>query len=137
MVIEWLTSLSRRFFGCRRQQGRVFQNIEQSILEQHEADERGPGDGNKGDEDRADLVIMGSGSIIPPLAQQGLIDEYQIVVIPVRERMFDGIGEKLTLTLTKTRSFGNGNVLRAQGLKREFQQNCYRHAGDLTVAGAC
>jgi hypothetical protein len=24
--------------------------------------------------------------------------------------MFDGIGEKLTLTLTKTRSFGNGNV---------------------------
>jgi dihydrofolate reductase len=80
------TSLSRRFFGCRRQQCRAFQNIEQSILEQHEADERGPGDGNKGDEDRADLVIMGSGSIIPPLAQQGLIDEYQIVVIPVRER---------------------------------------------------
>jgi dihydrofolate reductase len=62
----------------------------------------------------ADLVIMGSGSIIPQLAQQGLIDEYQIVVIPVvlgkGRTMFDGIEEKLTLKLTKTRSFGNGNV---------------------------
>ena len=61
------------------------------------------------------MVIMGSGSIIPQLAQQSLIDEYQIVVNPVvlgkGRTMFDGIKEKLTLKLTKTRSFGNGNVL--------------------------
>ena len=41
-------------------------------------------------------------------------DEYQIAVIPVvlgkGRTMFDGIEEKLTLKLTKARSFGNGNV---------------------------
>jgi dihydrofolate reductase len=62
-----------------------------------------------------DLVILGSGSIIAQLAQEGLIDEYQIVVNPVvlgkGRTMFDGIKEKLTLKLTKTRAFGNGNVL--------------------------
>ena len=62
-----------------------------------------------------DMAIMGSGSIVSQLAQEGLIDEYQIVVIPVvlgkGRTMFDGIKEKLSLKLTKTRTFGNGNVL--------------------------
>lgn len=61
------------------------------------------------------MVIFGSGSIVSQLAQEGLIDEYQIVVNPVAlgkgRTMFDGIKEKLTLKLTKTRTFGNGNVL--------------------------
>jgi dihydrofolate reductase len=61
------------------------------------------------------LAILGSGSIISQLAQEGLIDEYQIVVNPVvlgkGRTMFDGIKEKLSLKLTKTRAFGNGNVL--------------------------
>ncbi len=60
------------------------------------------------------LVILGSGNIISQLAQEGLIDEYQIVVIPVvlgkGRTMFDGIHDKLTLKLTKSRTFGNGNV---------------------------
>jgi len=61
------------------------------------------------------MVILGSGTIISQLAPEGLIDEYQIVVNPVvlgkGKTMFDGIKEKLTLKLTKTRTFGNGNVL--------------------------
>jgi dihydrofolate reductase len=62
-----------------------------------------------------DMVIMGSGSIVSQLAPEGVIDEYQIVVIPVvlgkGRTMFDGIKRKLTLKPTKTRTFGNGNVL--------------------------
>ena len=62
-----------------------------------------------------DMTILGSGSIVSQLTQHGLIDEYQIVVNPVAlgkgRTMFDGIKEKLPLKLTKTRAFGNGNVL--------------------------
>jgi dihydrofolate reductase len=65
-------------------------------------------------ESGADMVIMGSGSIVSQLTQEGLIDEYQFVVIPVilgkGRTMFDGIRDKLTLQLTKSRIFGNGNV---------------------------
>jgi dihydrofolate reductase len=62
-----------------------------------------------------EMAILGSGSIVSQLAQHGLIDEYQIVVIPVAlgkgRTMFDGMKEKLPLKLTRTRTFGNGNVL--------------------------
>ena len=62
-----------------------------------------------------DMVILGSGTIVAQLAQAGLIDEYQLVVNPVvlgaGRTMFDGIQEKQSLQLTKTRAFGNGNVL--------------------------
>ena len=61
------------------------------------------------------MAILGSGSVVSQLAQEGLIDEYQIVLNPVvlgkGRTMFDGIKGKLTLKLTKTRAFGNGNVL--------------------------
>ena len=71
--------------------------------------------GNMKQEPGPDMAIFGSGSLVSRLAQEGLIDEYQIVVIPVvlgkGRTMFDGIKEKLALNLTKTRSFGNGNVL--------------------------
>jgi len=60
------------------------------------------------------MAILGSGSIVSQLAQEGLIDEYQIVVNPIvlgkGRTMFDGIKKKLTLKLTTTRAFGNGNV---------------------------
>ena len=63
----------------------------------------------------AHMAILGSGSIVSQLAVEGLIDEYQIVVNPVvlgkGRTLFEGIKEKLTLKLTKTRTFGNGNVL--------------------------
>jgi dihydrofolate reductase len=61
------------------------------------------------------LAILGSGSIVSQLAQEGLIDEYQFVVNPIvlgkGRTMFDGIVNKLPMKLTKTRAFGNGNVL--------------------------
>jgi len=61
------------------------------------------------------MVILGSGSIVSQLTQERLIDEYQIVVVPVvlgsGRTMFEGIKEKLSLKLTMTRPFRNGNVL--------------------------
>ncbi len=61
-----------------------------------------------------DMAILGSGSIVSQLAPQGLIDEYQVLVNPVvlgqGRTMFDGIKEKLTLKLTRTRTFHNGKV---------------------------
>ena len=61
-----------------------------------------------------DMVILGSGSIVSQLTKAGLIDEYQVVVIPVvlgkGKTMFDGVPEKVPLKLTNTRKFGNGNV---------------------------
>jgi dihydrofolate reductase len=62
-----------------------------------------------------DMAILGSGSIVSQLAQQGLIDEFQVMVNPVvlgkGRTMFDGVEKKLNLKLARTRSFGNGNVL--------------------------
>jgi len=66
-------------------------------------------------EEGEDMVIFGSGSIVSQLTQEGLIDEYQFVVDPVAlgkgRTMFEGIKERLTLRLTRSRTFGNGNVL--------------------------
>jgi dihydrofolate reductase len=63
----------------------------------------------------ADMVIFGSGTVVSQLAQAGLIDEYQIVVHPIvlgaGRTMFDGVKQKQILRLTRTRTFGNGNVL--------------------------
>ena len=60
------------------------------------------------------MVILGSGSIVSQLAQAGLIDEYQFVVVPVAlgkgRTMFEGLKDKRTFKLTGTRSFRNGNV---------------------------
>lgn len=60
------------------------------------------------------LVIMGSGTIVSQLAQDGLIDEFQIVVCPIvigsGRTLFEGVTEKLNLKLTKSRTFGDGNV---------------------------
>jgi dihydrofolate reductase len=61
------------------------------------------------------MAILGSGSIVSQLAPHGLIDEYQIVVIPVvlgtGRTMFEGVAQKVPLRLIKTRAFKNGNVL--------------------------
>ncbi len=62
-----------------------------------------------------DLTILGSGSIVAQLAQEGLIDEYQILVNPVilggGKTMFEGMKTKANLKLVSARTFGNGNIL--------------------------
>jgi dihydrofolate reductase len=62
-----------------------------------------------------DMVIFGSGSIVSQLAQDGLIDEYQLIVVPVAlgkgRTMFEGVKHQLPMKPTKSRTFRNGNVL--------------------------
>jgi len=76
-----------------------------------------------------DLVIMGSGNIVSQLTQAGMIDEYQLVLFPIvlgkGRTMFDGVVKPLNLEPTKTRTFGNGNVLL-----------CYEPAGQGARVGA-
>jgi dihydrofolate reductase len=60
------------------------------------------------------MAIMGSGSLVSQLAPHGLIDEYQIVMIPIAlgkgRTMFQGIDAQVSLKLTTSRTFKNGNV---------------------------
>ncbi len=62
-----------------------------------------------------DMAILGSGTIVAQLAQARLIDEYQMVVVPVvlggGRTMFEGLKEKLPMKTIKARAFKNGNVL--------------------------
>jgi len=61
------------------------------------------------------MTLLGSGNILTQLAQEGLIDEYQIMVDPVvlgrGTPIFKGIQHRLNLKLTTTRTFRNGSVL--------------------------
>ena len=60
------------------------------------------------------MVIMGSGHIISQLAQEQVIDEYQVIVNPVAlgkgRTMFDGMDKLLSLKLISSRPFHNGKV---------------------------
>jgi len=62
-----------------------------------------------------DMVILGSGSIIPQLADEGLIDRFEFVINPIvfgcGKGMFEKIGSPIHLRLANTRLFENGNVL--------------------------
>jgi len=62
-----------------------------------------------------DMVIMGSGSIVAQLADEGLVDQFMIVVNPVvlggGKPMFSAASKRLSFKQTGTRAFGNGNVL--------------------------
>jgi dihydrofolate reductase len=62
-----------------------------------------------------DMVIFGSGNLVSTLAQQGLIDEYRIIVNPVvlgdGILLFKDLPDKLPLKLLKTKTFRSGNVL--------------------------
>ena len=62
------------------------------------------------------LVILGSGGLVTALAQAGLVDEYQLVIIPVvlgqhGRSLFGGLERGMDLRLARSRHFGNGNML--------------------------
>ncbi len=62
-----------------------------------------------------DMVVMGSGTIVAQLTDARLVDEYQVVVVPIvlgaGHTMFEGVAGTVDLALTRTRAFGNGNVV--------------------------
>jgi len=63
------------------------------------------------------ITILGSGSVVAQLAAGGLIDEIQMVVVPVvlgRGRtMFEGMATPLGLRLARSRVFPRGKVFLA------------------------
>lgn len=62
-----------------------------------------------------DMVIFGSGEIVSSLMQQGLIDEYRIILNPVilgnGNFLFKGLQDKLDLKLIKAKMLGSGVVI--------------------------
>jgi dihydrofolate reductase len=62
----------------------------------------------------ADMVILGSASIVRQLTDAQTIDEYQIAVSPVAlgggTSMFHNLSDKANLKLLASRTFKNGNV---------------------------
>jgi dihydrofolate reductase len=64
---------------------------------------------------KKDNTVLGSGSIITQLAEQNLIDSYEIMIDPVAigsgTPLFNGITHTLNLKLTGTRTFKSGVVL--------------------------
>jgi len=62
-----------------------------------------------------DLTILGSGSIVTQLAENGLIDEYQLMIDPVAigqgTPLFKNINHQLDLKLVDSRTFKSGVIL--------------------------
>lgn len=61
-----------------------------------------------------DLVVLGSGRLVAQLAAARLVDEHQLVLVPVvlgaGRTLFDGLPAPQELKLLASRTFGNGNV---------------------------
>jgi dihydrofolate reductase len=75
------------------------------------------------EEKGADMMIMGSGTIVQQLANEGLIDEYVFIVTPVvageGKPLFKDV-KQFGLKLLSTKSFKSGNVLlHSQTIKSE------------------
>lgn len=65
-------------------------------------------------ESQQPIVILGSASLVTQLSDAALIDEYQVVVVPIAlgegRSLFSGLKRELPLSLVETRKFSNGNV---------------------------
>lgn len=62
-----------------------------------------------------DMAILGSGSIVAQLIEAGLLDELQVMLIPVSlgggKKLLDAVKRKVSWKTAETRPFkGNGNV---------------------------
>ena len=61
-----------------------------------------------------DASILGSGSIVAQAATAGLLDELQVMLVPVTlgggKRLFDGMPRSLAWKREDVRQFSNGNV---------------------------
>ncbi len=61
-----------------------------------------------------DMAILGSGSIVLEAAAAGLLDELQVMLVPVTlgagKRLFDGLPRSLAWRREEVRQFSNGNV---------------------------
>jgi dihydrofolate reductase len=66
-------------------------------------------------QDGPDLVVLGSGSVVSQLTAAGLVDQFQLVVNPTilgaGRSLFETVSDRLTLKLTKSQPFSNGNVV--------------------------
>ncbi len=107
VVAEGMNNMPKVVFS-RKMQKAAWENtrvVKGDLVEEVRKMKKEPGKG---------MVIMGSGEIISQLAQAGLIDQYQILVIPIvlgkGRTMFEGVKNRFKLKLTKSRAFANGNV---------------------------
>lgn len=66
-----------------------------------------------------DMIIFGSGSIVSQLTENGLIDEYQLVVSPLilgsGKKMIDNVSRRLKLELLEQKTFPTGTQLLKYG----------------------
>lgn len=65
--------------------------------------------------DGPDMAILGSGSIVAQLMDAGLLDELQVMLVPVSlgggRKLFDPVNRSISWRPTETRAFkGNGNI---------------------------
>lgn len=62
-----------------------------------------------------DIIVFGSGSIVTRLTEQGLIDEYQLVISPVvlgsGRTMLGDLTKSVRLTLLEAKAHASGNVV--------------------------
>ncbi len=80
--------------------------VKEAMLDEVAKLKKGPGN---------DLTVLGSGSLVAQLSQARLIDEYQVLLNPVvlgrGKSMFEGVKDRFSLRLARSRTFKNGNVL--------------------------
>lgn len=62
-----------------------------------------------------DMTILGSGTIVTQFADEGLIDEYMLMVDPLAlgegTPIFQGLKKQLNLKLVNTQAFGSGTLV--------------------------
>ena len=62
-----------------------------------------------------DIAVFGSSNLCVSLLKAGVLDELRLMVNPVvlgrGTTLFEGLDEKISLRLTNTRNFKNGNIL--------------------------